>query len=307
MNKFEYFIEKINFKKATSTYLIISGILLILCLSGIAYVARDKITMVANYQRVAESIKKEGITDPLKNQLKNLAASSKDINNVIILDKDNTILFKANNNLIDDKEKLQLAPYGMRSGYLQDRDNPNMLFKVVKPENMILNKDYIQKEQEVSRSIEDELSSETDFNSKQVLLLNYLIDRSTQNKVLMIRTANPIPNAETLLGLTGAILGLILAFYWIGLALWVYKDAGRKKLNASLWGLLILITNLVGLIVYLIYNQSNLTCHKCGSLQNKGNLFCSFCGTEINKACPYCKALISKGDIYCGRCGNKID
>ncbi len=44
-------------------------------------------------------------------------------------------------------------------------------------------------------------------------------------------------------------------FYWIGLALWVYKDAGRRKLNASLWGLLILITNLVGFIVYLIYNK----------------------------------------------------
>jgi uncharacterized membrane protein len=101
----------------------------------------------------------------------------------------------------------------------------------------------------------------------------------------MIRTVSPIPYAEKLLEIIGELLGLIMAFYWIGLALWVYKDAGRKKLNASLWGLLILITNLVGLIVYLIYKQSNLTCFKCGALQSKFSSFCSNCGTGINESC----------------------
>ncbi|GAB6156017.1 hypothetical protein JCM17380_47690 [Desulfosporosinus burensis] len=306
MNRLEEFIRKLNFKKATITYIVISGVLLLLCLSSIAYVSMDKIFMVIDYQRVSDTFAKEGVTDKLKTQLQKLASDSKDINNVVVLDKDKTIVFKAYNNLIGDKTKLQLIPYGVGSGYLQDRDNPDQLYKVVKQENMILNKDYIPNDQQVRQAIEDELSYEADFTSKEVYLLNYLMDRSTQSKVLMIRTVNPIPYAERLLEITGVVLGLIMAIYWIGLALWVYKDAGRKKLNASLWGLLILITNLVGFIVYLIYKQNNLTCYKCGALQSKFNSFCSNCGSEINESCHNCKAMISKEDNYCSRCGSKV-
>lgn len=305
MSRFEDFIKKLNFKKATIFFILTSGILLLICLSSIAYVSRDKIAMIMEYERISDIFAKEGVTDRLETQLQKLAADSKDIRNVIILDKDNMVVFKTSDNLIEDKRKLELTPYGVRSGYLQD--NFDHLYKVVKPENMILNKDYIQKDQQVRQAIEEELSYETDFTSKEVYLLNYLIERSNQSKVLMIRTANPIPYAEKLLEITGALIGLFMAIYWIGLALWVYKDAGRKKLNAALWGLLIIITNLVGLVVYLIYKQNNLTCYKCGALQSKFNSFCSHCGTEINIVCHQCKARINKGDCYCSRCGGKVD
>ncbi|KJR48855.1 hypothetical protein UF75_0742 [Desulfosporosinus sp. I2] len=307
MNRLEELIRKLNFKKATLAYIVISGILLLLCLLSIAYVSRDKISMAIDYQRVSDTFVKEGVTDRLRTQLQKLASDSKDINNVVVLDKNNTIVFKTNNNLISDKTRLQLIPYGVGSGYLQDSSNPDQLYKVVKEENMILNKDYIPNDQQAWQAIEDELTYETDFNSKKVYLLNYLMDRSTQSKVLMIRTANPIPYAERLLEITGALLGLIMAIYWIGLALWVYKNAGRRKLNASLWGLLILITNLVGFIVYLIYKQNNRTCYKCGALQSRFNAFCSHCGTEIKESCDHCKAMISKEDNYCSRCGSKVD
>ncbi|AHF08433.1 hypothetical protein [Desulfitobacterium metallireducens] len=307
MSRLEALIYKLNFKKATLTFIVISGMLLLLCLSSIAYVSRDKITMIMDYQKVSDTFEREGVTDRLKTQLQKLATDSKDINNVVILDKDNTLVYKANNNLIGNKTKLQLVPYEMSKGYLQDKDNPDQLYKVVKPENMILNKDYIQNEQQVRQDLENELSYETDFTSKEAYLLNYLIDRGTQSKVLMIRTANPIPYAERILEITGALIGLIVAFYWIGLALWVFKDAGRRKLNASLWGLLILITNLVGFVVYLIYTQNNLTCYKCGALQSKLNIFCCHCGTEINESCVNCKSIVSKGDQYCSLCGSKIN
>ncbi|WP_434510431.1 zinc ribbon domain-containing protein [Desulfitobacterium sp. AusDCA] len=307
MRKFEEFINKLNFKKAALTYLVISGILLILCMSSIVYISRDKISMVLDYQRVSETFAREGVTDKAITQLQKLSTDSKDIKNVVVLDKDNTIVFKANNNLVGDKAKLQLIPYGAGSGYLQDSTHQDYLYKVVKPENMILNKDYIQNDQRVWQAVDDEMSYETDFALKEVYLLNYLMDRSTQSKVLMIRTATPIPYAERLIEATGALLGLIIVIYWIGLALWVYKDARSKGLNAALWGLLILMTNLVGFIVYLIYKQNNLTCYKCGALQSRFNSFCSHCGTEINESCPNCKAMINKGDHYCSRCGSKLD
>ncbi|TDT63625.1 zinc ribbon domain-containing protein [Fonticella tunisiensis] len=306
MRMLERFINKLNFKKAAITYIAISGVLLILCLSIIAYVSRDKIYMAIDYKRISDTLEKEGVTDRLKSQLKKLASDSNDINNVVVLDKDNNIVFKVNSSLIGDKKKMQLIPYDMGRGYLQDSTNEDILYKVVKQENIILNKDYIQNNKKVRLDIDEEFSYERDFSSKEIYLLNYLIDRGTRNKILIIRTANPIPYAERLLEVTGALLGLILTIYWIGLALWVYKDASIKNLNASLWGLLILITNLVGLIVYLIYKQNNLICYKCGALQSKFNAFCSNCGIRINESCNHCRAVIGKGDNYCSRCGSKV-
>lgn len=54
----------------------------------------------------------------------------------------------------------------------------------------------------------------------------------------------------------GVILTLIfvagLAVYWLGLPLWVYLDASSRGEAAVLWGALVLLTNLVGLLAYLI-------------------------------------------------------
>lgn len=305
MKILEAFIGKLNFKKAAITGIIISVVLLLLSLSAIAYMSRDKIYMALDYKKVSETVEKSGITDSLNLQLNKLAADSKDINNVLVLDKENNIVFKANNNLIGDRTKLQLMPYEMGKGYLQDSKRTDILYKVVKQENIILNKNYIENNKKLRQDIDEEFSYERDFKSKEVYLLNYLIDGGSRSKILVIRTVNPIPYAERLIEITGTLLGLILAIYWIGLALWVYRDANRRNVNASIWGLLILITNLVGLIVYMIYKQNNQTCYKCESLQGKSNIFCSNCGTKINESCGTCGAIVNRWDHYCSRCGSE--
>lgn len=106
---------------------------------------------------------------------------------------------------------------------------------------------------------------------------------------------------------TVTLLGLLFMLYWLGLALWVYKDSGSKKLNAPLWGLLVLFTNAVGLMVYLIYSQNNQSCYKCGASQSKTNIFCSHCGTKINSSYESCRNVVGKRDCYCGQCGGKLE
>ena len=305
MGMIENIINKLDFKKSIKLYIGFSLLILIICASTIGYISRDKIYMAIDYMKISETFKKEGITDKVKSQLNKLASDSKDINNVIVLDKDNNILYKANNSLIEDNKKLQLTPYEMDSKYLKDDINKDVLYKVVKEENIILNKDYILNNKSVRLDMDEEFSYERDFASKDIYLLNYLSDRSTQSKILIIRTVNPIPYAERLIEITGALLALILGVYWIGLALWAYQDANKKRLNPSLWGLLILITNLVGLIVYLIYKQNSIACYKCGSLQSRYNSYCSNCGTKTNESCNNCNAIINKNDNYCSKCGNK--
>lgn len=54
----------------------------------------------------------------------------------------------------------------------------------------------------------------------------------------------------------GVVLTLVfvagLAVYWLGLPLWVYLDASSRGEAAVLWGAFVLLTNLVGLLAYLI-------------------------------------------------------
>ena len=51
--------------------------------------------------------------------------------------------------------------------------------------------------------------------------------------------------------------GGALVIFWIAVLIWVYRDAERRKMNGVLWGLLVFIGNLVGLIIYLIVRNES--------------------------------------------------
>ena len=47
---------------------------------------------------------------------------------------------------------------------------------------------------------------------------------------------------------------LVVVFFIIGIALavWVYKDAKKRDMNAAVWLLIVLLTGCIGCIIYLI-------------------------------------------------------
>ncbi|WXG39778.1 MAG: hypothetical protein WED07_02950 [Candidatus Freyarchaeum deiterrae] len=59
---------------------------------------------------------------------------------------------------------------------------------------------------------------------------------------------------QEILGLTG--ITLIIIIIWcvlaVVLAIWVYRDASSRRMMAVLWLIIVLITGLIGLIIYLI-------------------------------------------------------
>ncbi len=54
--------------------------------------------------------------------------------------------------------------------------------------------------------------------------------------------------------LFGMILIILIIFYVIAIliAIWVYKDAKRRDMNAVMWLLIVLLTGCVGCIIYLV-------------------------------------------------------
>ena len=57
----------------------------------------------------------------------------------------------------------------------------------------------------------------------------------------------------------GGFILLIIALFvvWILLAVWVYRDAKKRGMEATLWLLLVLLTGFIGLIVYLIVRRDH--------------------------------------------------
>ncbi len=60
--------------------------------------------------------------------------------------------------------------------------------------------------------------------------------------------------------ITPIMIGIIivLIIFWviaIGLAVWVYKDAKKREMNAAVWLLIVLLSGCVGFIIYLTVRE----------------------------------------------------
>ena len=55
-------------------------------------------------------------------------------------------------------------------------------------------------------------------------------------------------------GIILALIILVVVFYIIGilLAVWVYKDAKKRDMNAAVWLLIVLLTGCIGCIIYIV-------------------------------------------------------
>jgi len=119
----------------------------------------------------------------------------------------------------------------------------------------------------------------------------------------------------SLLGLWGVIQ--------IGLAIWVGLDAGRRGSNGFLWGLLVLFTPIIGLLVYLILAPGLVgngthragvhvaapapvqrECPECAARIEVGFKVCPFCGVALG--CGQCGQPLQSGWRHCPQCGAEV-
>jgi RNA polymerase subunit RPABC4/transcription elongation factor Spt4 len=121
----------------------------------------------------------------------------------------------------------------------------------------------------------------------------------------------------------GALLQIFLAF-------WVGMDANRRGMNGLLWGLLVLFTFVVGLLVYLIVAQTSAngtragtpaegggvsppahepprTCGRCGGGVEATFRACPFCGTALAGVCASCGRPAEPGWKVCPYCSTALD
>ncbi|MDP4117844.1 MAG: zinc ribbon domain-containing protein [Bacillota bacterium] len=308
MNRFNSFVRKLNFKKVIIVYLIVSVLAGILSVGFLAYTFRDKLTFAYAYHQISEKVShnKYGIEN-LKTELSNLSNKSSDMVDILILDSKNKIMFSAKNSDLSKRGTIELLPNvdgGNR--FLMDKENPDAYFKLIKGDKHTLSMTMLGVENKVEQDYKDRYFYEKSFDAKKVYLLSYIMDKSNGYKTYFISDVHPVAGGVLYIKAVAALATLLFMLYWVLLALWVYAQALKSRQNAAVWGLITLFTNLAGLFVFLIYKQGHQACYKCGALQNRSNIYCTFCGTKIGFVCKKCNMPVSENDSYCKNCGNAL-
>lgn len=88
---------------------------------------------------------------------------------------------------------------------------------------------------------------------------------------------------------------------------WVSFDSRRRAMATVCWGLLVVFTLYVGLLIYLASRwDARIVCPVCGSYPPVSFNFCPCCGSSLGHACLKCGASISGEGVFCATCGEKL-
>lgn len=308
MKNMNDFIDRINFKKVIAIYIVLAIAIGVFSAGFLAYVYKDKLISAYDFDSLSEKVErgKLGI-DAMKSEILSLAKRSNDIVDILILNNNNKVIYSAKQSEFGHGTFNLKEAGGERERYLTYLNNPDVSFRLTHNDDFMLDAGFAGHEREIGHHHKDENFFRNNFRSKKIYLLSYAINRNNGDKVYFISDVHPVPNGELYIDIAGNVFLAFVILYWILLAIWVYQNARKSKIDAVLWGAIALVTNLVGLFVYLIYKQSNKTCYKCNTLQSKNNIFCKYCGTKIANACQSCSKIINEEDNFCSSCGNKIN
>jgi RNA polymerase subunit RPABC4/transcription elongation factor Spt4 len=135
-----------------------------------------------------------------------------------------------------------------------------------------------------------------------------------------------LPHA-TMFYMPGVMRGLPLHmlfffFLWVAVTLGVYRDAQARGQNGLLWGLMVLVGNILGLIIYLIVRSQAdsvrspmadsaigpgaVACPSCERPVRDNFAVCPYCGLELGKECRGCGKRVELDWRVCAYCGKPL-
>ncbi len=303
MNKLSNSIVQLNFKKIVRTYIIFAVIAVIAVAGGVGFVFRDSLSYAWQYSKFSEAAKSMKEED-IRKEADKLAESSENLVDVLLLNGKNEVLYSSNKSEFG-SGKFSLSPVEDMNSYLANSIDENVVFKFVKGEEFLLSSVFDFNFEKIQKDYEDAAFYEENHSEKTLYMLTYLVSGNGEYKVYIISNPYTTEGGESALSVAAAVGVLIIMIYWVLLALWVYQNSMKAKLKPFFWGTVVLITNIAGLLVYLMYKNGNNVCPACGASQEKNHQFCTNCGSQIEHRCKNCGMYVSKNDSFCSGCGEK--
>ena len=101
------FIEKIPFKKVVFIYIIVAILVGISLILFIGNAFQSKLTFIYDYHRIHETLETGNHNlENIKEEIKDMSDNSEDVVDVLILDKENKIVYSSKNSEFANEEKL---------------------------------------------------------------------------------------------------------------------------------------------------------------------------------------------------------
>ncbi len=304
MNKF---IEKLQFKKIVIFYIAIALIVGITLLVCIGEKFQNKLKFIYDYHYIKESLEKNNYNfEDIKGKIQEMSDNTEDVKDILIMDKENKITYSTKSSEFANQETFTLNKADdMPNHYFINADDNNNIFRLTSDKELIISTVLSNFDTEIQKECEDEVFYEENYQDKNVYLLSYITNENTGEKIYFINEIHPVENGKTYIKVALAVMMFFFMIYWVLLALYIYQNALKSKLNPYLWGGITLITNIAGVIIYIIYKQNQKTCFKCGASQDKSHIYCTYCGAKLNETCKKCGSVVNNNDKYCAKCGEK--
>lgn len=122
----------------------------------------------------------------------------------------------------------------------------------------------------------------------------------------------------------GSFIFIVIAIFVLNIALlvWVARDAKNRGMGSSVgWIFLILLTSIIGLIIYLFSRPSGelIYCEVCKNKRLKVANVCPHCGNASisietkpvsvskKKYCTNCGSELPQDALFCEQCGGKVE
>ncbi len=118
--------------------------------------------------------------------------------------------------------------------------------------------------------------------------------------------------------MTSVILMVVFMFAFLILSLvstiliavWIYRDAKKRNMDATLWTLLVIfIPSYIGIIVYLVSRNKEkiYVCPRCGASVKTEYTICPECSLQLKRQCQQCGLPCEETWHNCPRCSSQLE
>ena len=260
---------------------------------------------------INESLEEKGLNDQAKSLISAFIAKNPNTRNIVITDKEDNIVYSANYEAIEGKTKFilekdadQTGVYGLKDGRNkfkrmgQMEDKKDMGFGFIMPnrsDRMNQGPKMMQGKEMPMNRLKSNMPFLNSFKINDNLNIYYISEAFRENVL------------SNVMMITCMLLRLLSLVFWILIAVWIYRDSKARGLNRIFWGIVGIITGILGLVIYLIYRHTIVFCSVCKNKVNKDANFCANCGEVVKSKCESCGQIVSSRENYCPACGTKKD
>lgn len=299
------FLERLDFKRIFIVY-IIFAVVMIIVFGGIAiYRNAEKIEFAADFATASIKINLNADAGKKIEKMAETAISEDDVSELLKVDDSNIVVMTTNEKIANVGDTFVLE--SKSGGFLENELNSEAVYKSVDKSDFLLASLLPIDLTDISEEYVNNYFYRENFLEKQLYLISYLGNDGSGNKIYIINTAAELTAGASSLKNAAAAAVFVFMIYWLLTALWVYSNALRAGLVAPFWGIAVLLTNIIGVMVYELYKHSNEICPYCGKVQQRSAVYCSGCGMQLKKLCEACGKAVGEEDRFCSGCGKSLE